>query len=206
MPSTTFQTFKELNPQSNSMCLTRSDVSVFRCGCRAQRGGQSTGTWPARSSYPPCMRALETFAMFSAVCMLPPSTNLGFWAQLDNLIEQIEQQPVSRPLEDEALFDDWQVTYVSTAKAPRQEGQRESRTMIADWLSHYIVHRFLLLHSIQCMLHTPPRQPPEVRSMHLVRLFSLVRAVTTVQARRLLVCSGGWKVQRAYWAAPVQID
>lgn len=45
--------------------------------------------------------------------------------QVDDLIEQIEQHPVSRPLEDESIFDDWQVTYVSTARAPRQEGQRD---------------------------------------------------------------------------------
>ena len=48
-----------------------------------------------------------------------------FLLQLDGLIEQIEQHPVSRPLEDESIFDDWQVTYVSTARAPRQEGQRD---------------------------------------------------------------------------------
>ena len=43
------------------------------------------------------------------------------------MIEEIEQQPVSRPLErfQATIFDDWQVTYVSTALAPRQEGQRE---------------------------------------------------------------------------------
>lgn len=45
--------------------------------------------------------------------------------QVDDLIEQIEQHPVSRPLEDESIFDDWQVIYVSTARAPRQEGQRD---------------------------------------------------------------------------------
>ena len=48
-------------------------------------------------------------------------------AQVDTLIEEIEQQPVSRPLEDKRIFGDWRVTYVSTKRAPRQEGQREHR-------------------------------------------------------------------------------
>lgn len=48
--------------------------------------------------------------------------------RLDALIEDIEESrpPGSeRPLENPLIFGNYQVAYVSTRKAPRQEGQRE---------------------------------------------------------------------------------
>lgn len=48
--------------------------------------------------------------------------------RIDALIEDVEQsRPLGseRPLENPLIFGNYQVAYVSTRKAPRQEGQRE---------------------------------------------------------------------------------
>jgi hypothetical protein len=45
--------------------------------------------------------------------------------QIDALIEAVENDPITRPLENPAIFDNWQVSYVSTAQATKQKGQRE---------------------------------------------------------------------------------
>ena len=49
--------------------------------------------------------------------------------RLDALIDEVEQSPPpgsSRPLENPLIFGNYQVSYVSTRRAPRQEGQRTS--------------------------------------------------------------------------------
>lgn len=43
--------------------------------------------------------------------------------EIDDLIEVVENDPIGRPLEDPTIFDNWQVSYVSTARATKQEGQ-----------------------------------------------------------------------------------
>lgn len=44
-------------------------------------------------------------------------------SQIDALIEAVENDPITRPLENPAIFDNWQVSYVSTAQATKQKGQ-----------------------------------------------------------------------------------
>jgi hypothetical protein len=55
--------------------------------------------------------------------------------QLDALIDDVERSPPpgsSRPIENPLIFGNYQVSYVSTRRAPRQEGQRTSSEPIRN--------------------------------------------------------------------------
>lgn len=59
--------------------------------------------------------------------------------KLDALIDDVEQSPPpgsSRPIENPLIFGNYQVSYVSTRRAPRQEGQRTSSKPLSQIWKH----------------------------------------------------------------------
>lgn len=122
--------------------------------------------------------------------------------QIDDLIDIVEKDPIRRPLENPAIFDNWQVTYVSTAQASKQQGQRKPL-----YCSEAFVHHVKIIEPAETETigggHAIVRQ----RGGPLHHFACICIKYQMQEKWNRSRCRSCWRtVQRAHWAPHIQID